>query len=155
MSRKKSKYKPKGVRLDAVTWVINGFRSINETGDAALHLKIKNHSSLEALRTGSATKDDIDNIIAALNVTEALARMNIGEDYAKEIRAGQDALFEIAKRGINRDNRFIAKGPELVSINTAYEVHDAQLEVCTIAQLEKALDIVNAEIKARKARVIK
>ena len=41
-----------------------------------------------------------------------------------------------------------------MAINEAYEVHDAQLEVCTIAQLEKALDIVNAEIKARKARVI-
>lgn len=155
MSRKKSKYKPKGVRLDAVQWVINGFKNISETGDAALHLKIKNHSSLEALRTGKADKDDIDNIIAALNVTEALSRINIGEDYAQEIRAGQDALFEIAKRGINRDNRFIAKGPELVAINMAYELHDAQLEVCTIAQLEKALDIVNAEIKARKARVIK
>jgi len=98
--RKRSKYKPKGVRLDAVTWVINGFKSINETGDAALHLKIKNHSSLDSLRTGTATKDDIDNIIAALNVTEALSRINIGEDYAKEIAAKHRVLVYL----IDRDN---------------------------------------------------
>ena len=54
--RKKSKYKPKGVRLDVATWVINGFKPVAATGSAVLDLKIKNHSALEALRTGQAKR---------------------------------------------------------------------------------------------------
>jgi hypothetical protein len=154
MSRKKSKYKPKGVRLDATTWVINGFRNISETGDAVLHLKIKNHESLECLRKGEATRMDIDAIISAFNMAEALARMQIGDDYAAEIKAGQDALLDVAKRGVNRDDRFILKAAELSAINLVMEIHDAQLEITTIGELEKAMNIVTKEIKMRRARPV-
>lgn len=154
MSRKKSKYKPKGVRLDATTWVINGFRNISETGDAVLHLKIKNHESLECLRKGEATRMDIDAIISAFNMAEALARMQIGDDYAKEIKAGQDALLAVAKRGVSRDDRFVLKAEELTAINLVLEIHDAQLEITTIGELEKAMDIVTKEIRMRRARPV-
>ena len=154
MSRKKSKYKPKGVRLDATTWVINGFRNISQTGDAVLHLKIKNHESLECLRKGEATRMDIDAIISAFNMAEALARMQIGDDYAAEIKAGQDALLDVAKRGVNRDDRFVLKAAELSAINLVMEIHDAQLEITTIGELEKAMDIVAKEIRMRRARPV-
>lgn len=152
--RKKSNYKPKGVRLDAITWVINGFRNISETGDAVLHLKIKNHESLECLRKGEAGRIDIDTIIGAFNIAEALARMKIGDDYAKEIKAGQDALLEVAKRGVSRDDRFVLKAEELVAIVETMLVHDAQLEITTIGELEQAMKIVEKEIRARKARSV-
>lgn len=154
MSRKKSKYKPKGVRLDAITWVLNGFRNISETGDAVLNLKIKNHESIECLRKGVATRIDIDTIIGAFNIAEALARMKIGDDYAAEIKAGQDALLDVAKRGVSRDDKFILKAAELSAINLAMEVHDAQLEITTIGELEKAMDIVTKEIRMRRARPV-
>jgi hypothetical protein len=154
MSRKKSKYKPKGVRLDATTWVINGFRNISETGDAVLHLKIKNHESLECLRKGEATRMDIDAIISAFNMAEALARMQIGDDYSAEIKAGQDALLDVAKRGVNRDDRFVLKAQELTAIVETMLIHDAQLEITTIGELEKAMNIVTKEIRMRKARPV-
>ena len=154
MSKPRKKYKPKGVRLDAITWVINGFRNISETGDAVLHLKIKNHESLECLRKGEATRLDIDAIISAFNMAEALARMQIGDDYAAEIKAGQDALLAVAKRGVSRDDRFVLKAEELTAINLVLEIHDAQLEITTIGELEKAMDIVMKEIKMRKARPV-
>lgn len=154
MSKPRKKYKPKGVRLDAITWVINGFRNISETGDAVLHLKIKNHESLECLRKGEATRLDIDAIISAFNIAEALARMQIGDDYAAEIKAGQDALLAVAKRGVSRDDRFVLKAEELTAINLVLEIHDAQLEITTIGELEKAMDIVMKEIKMRKARPV-
>ena len=154
MSKPRKKYKPKGVRLDAVTWVINGFRNISQTGDAVLNLKIKNHESLECLRKGVAQRIDIDTIIGAFNIAEALARMNIGDDYAAEIRAGQDALLEVAKRGVSRDDKFILKAAEMTAINLTMEVHDAQLEITTIGELEKAMKIVEKELRARKARPV-
>jgi hypothetical protein len=154
VSKPRKKYKPKGVRLDAVQWVINGFKNISETGDAVLHLKIKNHESLECLRKGEATRMDIDAIISAFNMAEALARMQIGDDYAAEIKAGQDALLAVAKRGVSRDDRFVLKAEELTAINLVLEIHDAQLEITTIGELEKAMDIVMKEIKMRKARPV-
>jgi hypothetical protein len=154
VSKPRKKYKPKGVRLDAVQWVINGFRNISETGDAVLHLKIKNHESLECLRKGEATRMDIDAIISAFNMAEALARMQIGDDYAAEIKAGQDALLDAAKRGVNRDDRFVLKAAELSAINLVMEIHDAQLEITTIGELEKAMDIVTKEIRMRRARPV-
>ena len=154
MSKPRKKYRPKGVRLDATTWVINGFRNISETGDAVLHLKIKNHESLECLRKGEATRLDIDAIISAFNMAEALARMQIGDDYAAEIKAGQDALLEVAKRGVSRDDRFVLKAEELTAINLVLEIHDAQLEITTIGELEKAMDIVMKEIKMHRARPV-
>ena len=154
MSKPRKKYKPKGVRLDAIQWVINGFRNISETGDAVLHLKIKNHESLECLRKGEATRMDIDAIISAFNMAEALARMQIGDDYAAEIKAGQDALLAVAKRGVSRDDRFVLKAAEMQAINLVLEIHDAQLEITTIGELEKAMDIVMKEIRMRKARPV-
>jgi hypothetical protein len=152
--RKKSKYKPKGVRLDVATWVINGFKPVAATGSAVLDLKIKNHSALEALRTGQAKRYDIDSIISALNVSEALARLGIGHEYKDEIKEGQDALLELSRRGINREDRFVAKASELMAINYVMELHDAMLEITTIGELEKALDMVMNEIKSRRARAI-
>lgn len=154
MSKPRKKYKPKGVRLDAIQWVINGFRNISETGDAVLHLKIKNHESLECLRKGEATRMDIDAIISAFNMAEALARMQIGDDYAAEIKAGQDALLAVAKRGVSRDDRFVLKAEEMQAIMLVAEIHDAQLEITTIGELEKAMDIVAKEIRMRKARPV-
>ena len=142
------------MRLDTLTWVINGFKPVSATGSAVLDLKIKNHSALEALRTGQAKRYDIDSIISALNVSEALARLGIGHEYKDEIKEGQDALLELSRRGINRDDRFVAKASELMAINYGMELHDAQLDITTIAQLEKALDMVVLEIKSRKARAI-
>lgn len=152
--RKKSKYKPRPIKADAVTWVINGFRNISDTGDVVLNLKIKNHEAIESLRKGQATRNDLDILIGAFNVTEALARMKIGDDYANEIKAGQDALLAIGKRGVSNNDRFILKALELTAINLTMEIHDAQLDVTTISDLEKAMDIVTKEVKMRKARPI-
>ena len=63
-------------------------------------------------------------------------------------------MLELSRRGINREDRFVAKASELTAINYVMELHDAQLEITTIAQLEKALDMVVLEIKSRRARAI-
>jgi len=151
--RKKSKYKPKGVRLDVMAWVQSGMKPFSSVS-LAVDIRIKNHVALEQLRLGQADKENIDIIIGAFNMMEGFGRMGIGNDWAEEIRAGQDALLSVAKRGVQRDMRFVATGPELVAINLAMEVHDAQLDVCTVRQLEQALDIVQEDVIHKRARAI-
>lgn len=151
--RKKSKYKPKGVRLDVMTWVQSGLKPFSSV-PLAVDIRIKNHVAIEQLRLGQADKDNIDILIGAFNMMEGFGRMGIGSDWQEEIRSGQDALLAVAKRGVKRDMRFVATGLELKTINFAMEIHDAQLDACTVRQIEQALDIVQEDIIYKRARAI-
>lgn len=150
--RKRSSYRPKPQLPNPVAWVINGFKPISQAG--IVNVQIKNHNAIDALRKGIADREDIDSIIEALNIAEALQRLGIGDEYKDELREAQDALYAVSRRGIDREYRFVLKAQELVSINLGMEIHDAQIEVTNIEQMEKAIDIVKSEIKNRKARVI-
>lgn len=150
--RKRSSYRPKGVRLDVMQWIKQGMQPV-ATHPECLNLKIKNHAALDDLVKGRGTRDHCDTVIAALNMTEALATLRIGDEYRQDISAAQDAMLQMCRRGLERD-RFLFTGPELVAVNTAMEVHDAQLDACTLAELEKATSIVWQTIKSKKATVI-
>lgn len=150
--RKRSSYRPKPQLPNPVAWIINGFKPISQAG--IVNVQIKNHNAIDALRKGIADREDIDCIIEALNIAEALQRLGIGDEYKDELREAQDALYAVSRRGIDREYRFVLKAQELVSINLGMEIHDAQIEVTNIEQMEKAIDIVKSEIKNRRARVI-
>lgn len=150
--RKRSSYRPRPQLPNPVAWVINGFKPVSQAG--IVNVQIKNHHAIDALRKGIADREDIDSIIEAFNVAEALQRLGLGDEYTEELREAQDALYAVSRRGIDREYRFVLKAQELVAINLGMEIHDAQIEVTTIQMLEKAMDIVKAEIKNRKARVI-
>jgi hypothetical protein len=137
--RKRSKYRPKGVRLDNMAWVQSGLRRVEDVSASAT-IKIRNHDAMNTLRLGNATKAEIDIIIAALNIAEALARQGVGSDWLPELRAAQDALLTLARRGLT--SRFIVRADELTALNLAMEIHDAQLEAVTVKQLETAMEFV-------------
>jgi hypothetical protein len=151
--RKRSKYKPKGVRLDNMTWVQAGLKKVDEIS-AGTTLKIRNHDAMNNLRMGTATRRDIDALIDAMNITEALANRGVGEDWKPEIRAAQDAMLDLARRGVANNFRFIARGPELVALNLVMEIHDAQLETVTVKQLETAMADVMESLRLKKMRHI-
>jgi hypothetical protein len=113
-------------------------------------LRIKNHDALDKLRKGEADKQTIDILIGTYNVAEGLVRQGIGDEYREELRAGQDALLAVARR-----ERFILRPQELTALNLAMEVHDAQLDVCTVVELERAIDIVQEDVIHKRARSIK
>lgn len=153
--RKRSKYRPKGVRIDAVNWVVSGLQPLRSVKDEHIALLTKNHGAMMELAQGRGTRDHIDTIIAALNMTEALYRVRagLGKDWAAEIRGGQDALLAMTRRGVER-NRFLFTGPEMQAVNLALEIHDAQLDQCTVAELEAAIELVKREIQNKRARAI-
>lgn len=121
--------------------------------DGLLTLRIRNHDALATLAAGKATRADLDVIIAALNVAEALIMQDVGDQYLQQLRDGQDAIADLAARGLQRP-AFLATGPQLTAINWAMELHDAQLEVITVAQLERAVRKVQAIVHGGGARAI-
>ena len=149
--RKRSKYKPRGVRLDNMAWVQASLMQVEDISESAT-IKIRNHDAMNTLRLGQATKMEIDVIIGALNIAEALARQGVGSDWMPELRVAQDALYTLAKRGLT--SRFIVRGDELTALNLAMEIHDAQLATVTVKQLEAAMNFVNETVRLKKARSI-
>jgi hypothetical protein len=150
--RKRSKYRPRGLIADTMLYVTSGMKVVGAIS-AGTTLKIKNHAALESVRQGLGTREDIDVLICAFNITEALALMRIGDDWKDEIRAAQDALLAMGRRGVET-GKFILRGPELTSFNLAMEIHDAQLDACTVAELEKAIAFVETIVKNKQARPI-
>jgi hypothetical protein len=71
-----------------------------------------------------------------------------------EIMAGQQALQSIATRGMRNNLRFVATGLELITLTLAMEIHDAQLDACTVQDVERALDFVVEEIKHKRAEAL-
>ena len=151
--RKRSRYRPKGVIVDTMQWVRVGMKPVAHAHKEMVTLQIKNHLALKTLRQGAGGKADVDVLITALNVAEALTRLDIGAEHATAIKAGQDGLYALACRGVSQ-GRFIFSGPELQAVNLAMEVHEAQMEICTIAKLEKAVMIIKNELRHKRMRVI-
>jgi hypothetical protein len=153
--RKKSKYKPKGIRLDAVNWVLAGMKKVGSLPTAGTALKLKNREALDSILTGSGTREHVDVLINSVNMAEALIRIrdDLGADWAAEIRAAQDAIYTMGKRGIEKGS-FAFTGPEMNAVKVVMDVHDAQLDDCSVKELEVALQIVAEEIRLKKCRAI-
>lgn len=151
--RKRSKYRPKGVIPDTMTWIRAGMKKVDDVS-AGTTIKIRNHDAMNNLRLGQASRTEMDAIIDAMNVAEALANRGLGEDWKAEIRAAQDAMLTLARRGVANGMRFIAKGEELKALNLCMEVHDAQLEAVTVRELELAMADVMENLRLKKMRPI-
>jgi hypothetical protein len=153
--RKKSNYKPRPVRADNLNWILAGMKKVGTLPVAGVELKLKNHDSLNMILMGNGTREHIDVLISAVNICEALVRIrdDLGLDWATEIKAAQDALYTMAKRGYER-GRFAFTGPEMTAIKLVMDIHDAQLDNCTVKEMEQALFIVSEEIRQKKCRPI-
>jgi hypothetical protein len=153
--RKKSKYKPRGVRYDNLTWIVAGMKKVGTLPAAGVALKLKNHEALDSILKGQGTRDHVDILIASVNMSEALIRIreDLGRDWAEEIRTAQDAIYTMGKRGVERDN-FVFTGPEMNAVKLVMDLHDVQLDNCSVRDMEQALFIVQEEMRMRKARPI-
>jgi hypothetical protein len=151
--KKRSKYKPKGVRMDAMSFVIGGFKKVTDVPDAGIKLLIKNHVSFDEIREGRGTTAHVDNLITMVNCAEALAKRDLGSDWLDEIKQAQDAIYYMAQRGISGKS-FLFTGIELQAVQTILELHDEQLKNCPVRTLELALDDIAKEYKNNKMRKI-
>ena len=153
--RKKSSYKPRPVRTDNLNWILAGMKKVGTLPVAGVELKLKNRDSLNMILMGNGTREHIDVMISAVNICEALVRIrdDLGLDWATEIKAAQDALYTMAKRGYEKGS-FAFTGPEMTAIKLVMDIHDAQLDNCTVREMEQALFIVSEEIRQKKCRAI-
>jgi hypothetical protein len=147
--RKRSKYRPKKVLVNPVGYVLEGMTPVGKHDSFLLDLKIKNHLSMSSLTQGKATREDMDKLINMANIAEALYRLGFGADYKDVLQEGSSALLAIARRGAET-NRFVLWGAEMKALNTLMELHDAQMEVITVKDMERAVALVENERKQKR-----
>ena len=152
--KKRSKYRPREKLINPVAYVLESLKPVRHHDSYLIDLKIKNHSAMEALTKGQAGRQDMDSLISMVNIVEALYRMGFGEEYGDVVEQGLDALHEVGKRGIET-GRFILKAHEMSHLNLVMELHDAQMEVITVKDMERASDLIAKEFDQRKMRRMK
>lgn len=143
-------YKPKIVRRNNMDYLITGMKPLACIDDELVKLCIKNHAAFASLAQGKAGKTEFDILLTAFNMTEALMMQKLGDGYHGVITEGQQAMYAIGVRSLRLGGKFIAKSEELRALNKAMELHDAQLEICTVAELEKAIFTVASTISKGK-----
>ena len=104
---------------------------------------------MEALTKGKATRIDIDMLISMVNITEAFARLGFGQNYSDIVRDGLQALRAVGKRGV-ASGSFILKAHEMNALNTVMELHDAQIDVVTLNDMNQAIALVREEFRLKK-----
>ena len=151
--RKKSSYKPKAVLANPLAYVVESITPVAQHEGSLLTLKLKNHNALAMLAKGEAGRKELDILISALNTSEALVLMGFGTEYRDVAKNGLDALLEVCKRGMRTDH-YIMKAAEMQALNDAMELHDEQLEVVTVGELDRSQRIVLDVLRSKKAKVI-
>lgn len=136
-----------------MNYVKVGITPVAETGAGATQLLMINRDSLEEILKGRGTKWHVDTLIEVFNLCEAMAMMRMGHDWMEEIHQGQDAIFNMARRGV-KTGRFVFTGPEMEIAKTIMELHEEQLKQCTVNQLDDAMKLVKECKRLKKARQI-
>jgi hypothetical protein len=141
--RKRSKYKPKGVRLDNMSWVRAGFKTVGSVPKAGTSVKLGNMAALDAIILGHGTGDHSHTMREAFDMAVCLPKINkkLGADWLLELKAAKDAAYAAHERG-ERTGRFLFTGPEMQLIKAGIEIHTQQLEECTVQEMERALVLV-------------
>ena len=126
------------VMADPVSYVVNGFLPLREATNEVTRLRIVNHGALESIVKGTGNLRDAIMLRNAMVTTASLAEIGTGRDWLAEIEQGRQAINALTLRG-RKTGRYLFTGPELTAVNLAMEVHDAQIDGCTITQFESAI----------------
>lgn len=152
--RKRSRYKPKPVRIDVMHYVKTGF-SLAADLPESVDLRIKYHDAMRNVVYGKANRDDVDVLVNAINMAQAFCKIRpgLGAEFKADIDAAHDALLVMAKRGL-KFGRFAFTGQELQAMNYFMEIHDTQLQAATVAEVEQGCAIVRKVIASGGASKI-
>lgn len=113
-------------------WLKQGMTTIRSMSVRNQTLRSAMRSAMADVARGVASPDQFETLRGALQMTLAFAQQGIGEDCVADAQAGVAALDQIRSTGKIIEN--------LPSLYLALDVHDAQLDVCTVEDLENAMN---------------
>ena len=117
-------------------------------------LRLTRHEALSAIAEGIADETHVELVLASLNISEALAKMIYEGNHLDEIVAAKAAMRAMVKRRPMVGGQFIFGLDEYALVCRAFEIHDAQLDDCTVEEVDAARRYVEALVKAKRAEVL-
>jgi hypothetical protein len=137
------KHVPKEVRKDCMAFVKSGLTLIPEGQKATI--ETKNHAAIFKLRSGVGTREDWDLVVGSINMAQVMCELGTGKEYREMIIEGSKALLAVGRRYV-KWGKFEFCGDELEKLVNAMEVHDAQLSVARVIDMEHATNEVARRI---------
>lgn len=142
----RKKYRQKSVLQNPIGYVLEGMTLVEQAAsDKITMIKIKNHAAMVALVKGAAKKSDMGVIVTMSNVSEALLELGFGREYQNVCTEGEEAIYSIMLRA-QKHGRFTPTGPEIQRLNALLELHESQLSVVTVKDLEDAYLLVKKRL---------
>jgi hypothetical protein len=151
--RKRSAYRPRQVLQNPLAFVLENITLLTQHENYLLDLQLKNSSAMQNLLQGRANKKDMNTLIAMSNITEMLQEMGFGKEFNDVCVDGREALIGIIMRAVNI-KRFTPTGKEIQSLNMLMELHDAQMDVITVKDMDEAIKLARNKIAHKKATML-
>lgn len=142
----RKKYRPRAMIANPIEYVKESLVPVARHESYLIDLKIRNSMAMSTLLRGGATKADMDALIAMSNIVEALCKLGFGKEHSPIAVDGREAILRIVFRAVEK-LRFTPTGPEITALNGLMELHDAQMDVITIRDMERALEYAKTQLR--------
>lgn len=142
----RKKYKPRGQFANPLGYVLEGMSSVRSHDAFLRTLKIRNSAAMVALLQGAATQADMTTLVDMSNIVETLCSMGFGSEYRAISVEGRTAILNIIFRAVDK-LRFTPTGPEIGALQALMELHDQQMDVITVKELDAAIALARQRLK--------
>ena len=123
------------------------------TDDETLNVARKKEAdSLKAFKTGTATKQDWNNINAAVRLAESMAAANIGPEVMVHVKIAEMHLLDAHDR-YKRLGKLGSTGPGLQSFQDIIEYHELQRTAVARSVYEKHIKRVTDMVRSKSSKV--
>lgn len=128
---------------------------VDDTGRSKLLMVC--HASLEVLRTGHATADDMGNLEMLAMLVTVMCAAGIGKEYQDIGEQARLAVSQIVERGRAHAGKYRLAGAELGDIAHCIELHEQQLQMpeATKQMMVLCTNRALAELRAQAERYYK
>ena len=138
------KYRPRMVVGNPIAHILGGLQRAG--GDNLRMVEGRNHAAMHCIVHGHGTLELWDQLVGMINMANVLCELGTGSEYRAELMAGRDALAALVARW-RKTGTWVFTGGEMQSMNLALEVHEAQLEISRVIDVERAADEVIRRIQ--------
>lgn len=149
-SKPRKQYRPKPQILSTIGYVLEGLESVKSHDSYLRTLKIRNSAAMVALLQGKATKLDMNVLVAMSNMVEVFCSMGFGQEYVDVSTEGRTAVLRVIFRAVEK-GRFVPKGEEIKALQDLMELHDQQMDVITVKELDTAIAMARKRIGQKDA----
>ena len=142
MTRKTTAYARKRARCKVLRvnqlHIIEGQQRLSDHAPTqSINWSLQATLSFEAVRTGTATKEDICALIAVQAIVASFVLGGIATEYEDLVRASKTAIDALQRRHAKTGSSAI-NHEERAAIADLLQLHDAIMEIATVKMIEQA-----------------